>query len=407
MNVEFAKVTARQKLVPKPLSEPTSSTFIILRRRFAKIVGDITYLFNKLHEHAKIEEVEQLDKDLRNFIQDLPPHFRMENADKSLDYHPDHSYIPIHRFYLLTEILFIIITLHRPWLLRKLKSDKILLSRRACFDAAKMDFRIRQAFRADHPGVHNAYVGGQFREFNAGMIAGIYAIMHPRGDDADEMRLILSTFLQQRSLAKVQDSTSRREISIIQTLHRKACLALDPRKASNTSDAALLLSLREGENMRQADPAVKIEPASLAFGDTLFPPNLDVNLPGDGTVRPNALSRITTTAPFQPLSHAASSKRKHRASASAGSAMTTADHKSPASSASHEDDQPQRLLDKWLTLHSSFSVGHVNFTHMVARYGLWIPAQKSACYKSRTDLGIKHGHVKLGKYLESKWDTAR
>jgi hypothetical protein len=38
--------------------------------------------------------------------------------------------------------VFIIITLHRPWLLRKLKSNKFALSRRACFDAAKMDFRI-------------------------------------------------------------------------------------------------------------------------------------------------------------------------------------------------------------------------------------------------------------------------
>jgi hypothetical protein len=38
--------------------------------------------------------------------------------------------------------VFIIITLHRPWLLRKLKSNKYALSRKACFDAAKMDFRI-------------------------------------------------------------------------------------------------------------------------------------------------------------------------------------------------------------------------------------------------------------------------
>jgi len=41
-----------------------------------------------------------------------------------------------------TFAVFIIITLHRPWLLRKLKSNKYALSRKACFDAAKMDFRI-------------------------------------------------------------------------------------------------------------------------------------------------------------------------------------------------------------------------------------------------------------------------
>ena len=33
-------------------------------------------------------------------------------------------------------------TAQRPWLLRRLRSDKFALSRRACFEAAKADFRI-------------------------------------------------------------------------------------------------------------------------------------------------------------------------------------------------------------------------------------------------------------------------
>jgi len=73
MNLEFSKVVAGQTLVAKPFHEPTSSTFIILRKRFAKIVADITYLFNKLHEPARFEEVEALDKQLRDFVDHLPP----------------------------------------------------------------------------------------------------------------------------------------------------------------------------------------------------------------------------------------------------------------------------------------------------------------------------------------------
>ena len=73
MNLEFSKVVAGQTLVAKPLHEPTSSTFIIFRKRFAKIVADITYLFNKLHEPARFEEVEALDKQLREFVDNLPP----------------------------------------------------------------------------------------------------------------------------------------------------------------------------------------------------------------------------------------------------------------------------------------------------------------------------------------------
>jgi hypothetical protein len=67
--------------------------------------------------------VEALDKQLRDFVDHLPPvsmtvmlpcqkslnrllyqHFRYENPDKSLDRNPEYSYIPIHRFYLATEI---------------------------------------------------------------------------------------------------------------------------------------------------------------------------------------------------------------------------------------------------------------------------------------------------------------
>lgn len=118
---------------------------MILRKRFAKIVGKITHHFQKLHEPARFEDVEFLDKELRNFISELPPHYRMEDADKSLD--SAQPYIPIHRYYLSTEILFIVITLHRPWLLRRLRSDRFAMSRRACFDAAKMDFRIVSMMR--------------------------------------------------------------------------------------------------------------------------------------------------------------------------------------------------------------------------------------------------------------------
>lgn len=121
-NVEWSELTSGQPIVSRPLTEPTTATFIILRKRFAKIVGKIVHHFQKLHEPAKFEDVEALDKEIRQFIEDLPPvgqvshheritllntrllkqHFRMEDADKSLD--AERVYIPLHRYYLSTEI---------------------------------------------------------------------------------------------------------------------------------------------------------------------------------------------------------------------------------------------------------------------------------------------------------------
>jgi hypothetical protein len=39
-----------------------------------------------------------------------------------------------------------------------------------------------------------------------------------RGEDAEEMRSSLRTFLEQRPLNKVEDMTSRREIAIVSTI---------------------------------------------------------------------------------------------------------------------------------------------------------------------------------------------
>lgn len=57
----------------KPLDVPTSATFLLLRKRFAKITGRITHHFQKLHEPASFEDVQRLDKEILQFIEDLPP----------------------------------------------------------------------------------------------------------------------------------------------------------------------------------------------------------------------------------------------------------------------------------------------------------------------------------------------
>jgi hypothetical protein len=56
-------------------------------------------------------------------------------------------YLPVHRYYIQTEILHFIIILHRPWLLRKLRTNRYALSRNACFEAAVTDYKIVRASR--------------------------------------------------------------------------------------------------------------------------------------------------------------------------------------------------------------------------------------------------------------------
>jgi hypothetical protein len=60
-------------------------------------------------------------------------------------------------------------------------------------------------------------VTGQFKMFNSAMIAGISAIIDPRGPDGDQMRQILTTFLEQNPWHEVatKDETTRKEVQIV------------------------------------------------------------------------------------------------------------------------------------------------------------------------------------------------
>lgn len=400
-NLELSELKPGEPAVSRPLTEPTTATYNILRMRFAKIIGKITFHFQKLHEPATFEDVEHLDKDLKAFIQDLPPHYRLENPDTSLDKTLD--FIPIHRYNLATEILFVTITLHRPWLLRKLKSDKFALSRRACFDAAKMDFKIRKRFKQQYSMSNNMYPQGQFRAFNTAMIAGISAIIFPHNDDATEMRAIMATFLEDHPIDKhvPKDQTTQKETAIIYTLYRRALQVLENNDLNTgghpRESVEVLLGLREGSgstnspsNVRphnapvvsstSALPAYHSDASSVSLLRSLYASLVDNNAITDGnahtTDRANAQRQLAAqqnllgaassgqpSAPFQPLSLSGNVKQQQPrgSGSSAGQQDGRNQHRldeSPVSNNSHEEDNPQRLLDQWLSANNVMSVGN-------------------------------------------------
>ena len=104
-----------------PLSQPTPMTFVILRHQLAEIIGRMVHHFQQVREKSHYSEVISLDDDLLKFINKLPPHYAVQ-ADTSLDH--TFPYVPVHRFLLITEILFVRISLHRPYMLRRLNSDR-------------------------------------------------------------------------------------------------------------------------------------------------------------------------------------------------------------------------------------------------------------------------------------------
>ena len=227
-------------------------TFAILRHRLAGIIGRIVHHFQQVRQHSHYSDVLAMDDDILRFLDNLPPHFSM-NFDTSLD--DSLPYLPAHRFLLLTEVFFIRISLHRPYLLRHLGSDRYNRSRRACFISAIRDFEIRRAIASTLSQEILAALNIAYRDFQSAMISGIYLVLYPRGSMAERMHTILDTFIKDHEGIREMDETTRREVKIIEFLKAKSSQVEasinelptfeEPLEPTSSVDAHLLLHVQK------------------------------------------------------------------------------------------------------------------------------------------------------------------
>ena len=219
-NIE-GELLPSQNIEPLPLSQPTTMTFVILRHQLAEIIGRMVHHFQRVREKSHYSEVISIDDELLKFIDNLPRQYGLQ-PDKTLD--ETLPFIPIHRFLLITEILFVRISFHRPYLLRRLHSDRYLRSRTACFESAITDFEVRQAFRDTVPKETRDSLSNAYREFQTAMISGIYFVLEPNGPHTDAMHAILDGFMKDHEGLREVDETTRRELKTIEFLKSKASM---------------------------------------------------------------------------------------------------------------------------------------------------------------------------------------
>ncbi|KAJ7276454.1 hypothetical protein B0H12DRAFT_23490 [Mycena haematopus] len=204
---------------PLPLSTPTRMTYVILRHQLATIIGRMVHHFQQVRTVSHYSEVLAIDDELLHFISTLPPHFSLE-PDKSLD--ETSSYIPVHRYLLVTEVLFIRNSLHMPYILRKLKTDRYAHSRNACFESAMKDFDVRRAFQKTVSKDIQESLSNAYREFQTTLIAGIYLVLDPVGIHSEKMHEILDHFVASHEGVRDLPETTRRELKTIEFLKNKA-----------------------------------------------------------------------------------------------------------------------------------------------------------------------------------------
>ncbi|CAD6584262.1 MAG: hypothetical protein TREMPRED_003783, partial [Tremellales sp. Tagirdzhanova-0007] len=195
---------------------------------------------------------------------------------------------------------------------------------------------LEQEFQQEVPEYRFFAITGQFKMFNSAMIAGISAIIDPRGPDGHPMRRILTTFLEQNPWHQVRtkDQTTRKEVQIVHTLSRRAVqiyensFGPDELDAQDKDSVALLLALRQSGDPSNHATAYSRDP----------PPQADSSIP----------------KPLKP------SRSWINSISGMGAETERGIGQSPESSGGHENDQSQRLLDHWLNANTSLAIGSVN-----------------------------------------------
>ncbi|OSD04240.1 hypothetical protein PYCCODRAFT_1387107 [Trametes coccinea BRFM310] len=335
-NTEEMTASGQFKVVP--LSQPTRLTFLILRHHLAEIMGRMSDFFQNVHSPRHYSDVLALDDELLKYKQNLPPFLSLD-PDTSLD--QSHPFIPLQRFLLVTEFLFVRISLHRPYLLRKLSSTKYARSRNACFESALKDYEVRQEYFSTISRTGRDPVASAYREFQAAMIAGIYLVLYPKGKDAEKMLAVMDTFLERSERIPEMDDITRREMNIIEFLKSRSSQSVgtpestaEQRTPSSDTRTHPQSSLAGPSHFRPVAPKPPQTTAPLYSGPS-FASVASVPM---STSPLQSYAQVSRPSPAQQVQHLQQSE--------------SATHSGTGSPGGEEDSTAQSLLDQWCNIFS-------------------------------------------------------
>ena len=216
---------------PRPNTPPGVFLFVAIRHELTRITGKIVEHFQNLASPRRYADVVALDEELEKFRKDIPDIYRVDKAttgtgpDTNKEFDGVCPWLPLHRYLLNIEYHYVRIALHRPYVLRN--SEKYSHSRKAAFESAKADRRVRQEYRKDvkwePERARKVHMGGLYRLFNATMMIGIALLLDPNGPEAPDFLSYLDEFIELHKHREGEaDQCSKREVKIIELFRAKA-----------------------------------------------------------------------------------------------------------------------------------------------------------------------------------------
>ncbi|SPO24611.1 uncharacterized protein UTRI_03880 [Ustilago trichophora] len=216
---------------PRPNTPPGVFLFVAIRHELTRLTGKIVEHFQNLASPRRYADVVALDEELEKFRKDIPDIYRVDKAttgtgpDTNKEFDTVCPWLPLHRYLLNIEYHYVRIALHRPYVLRN--SEKYSHSRKAAFESAKADRRVRQEYRKDvkwePERARKVHMGGLYRLFNATMMIGIALLLDPNGPEAADFLSYLDEFIELHKHREGEaDQCSKREVKIIELFRAKA-----------------------------------------------------------------------------------------------------------------------------------------------------------------------------------------
>lgn len=101
----------------RPLHTPTRSTFLILHLRLAYVIGRMQLQCFGVKPRKHDKDVVECEAMFESWANALPPHFRFNDTDRSLDDKPGYEWLKHQRKNLHSKYYIARISLHRPYLL--------------------------------------------------------------------------------------------------------------------------------------------------------------------------------------------------------------------------------------------------------------------------------------------------
>lgn len=215
---------------PRPNTPPGVFLFVAIRHELTRLTGKIVEHFQNLASPRRYADVVALDEELEKFRKDIPDIYRVDKAhdgsgpDTNKEFDNVCPWLPLHRYLLNIEYHYVRIALHRPYVLRN--SEKYSHSRKAGFESAKADRRVRQEYRKDvkwePERARKVHMGGLYRLFNATMMIGIALLLDPNSSEAPNFMSYLDEFIELHKHREGEDQCSKREVKIIELFRAKA-----------------------------------------------------------------------------------------------------------------------------------------------------------------------------------------